>query len=116
SKKERLNIDEKRKRLTEIFHETKDFFLLKDLEKIAPKSKGIVEKSVKEVLESLVADNIVNSEKIGTSIYYWSFPGQSFNSKKRKLEQLDTEVASIKQRKIELEKSIIEIKQGREDS
>lgn len=45
-----------------------------ELEKIAPKEKGITMQSVKEVVQSLVDDHQVDSEKIGTSIYFWSFP------------------------------------------
>ncbi|KAG5460541.1 MAG: Mnd1 family-domain-containing protein [Olpidium bornovanus] len=52
----------------------RDFFQLKELEKIGPKQKGIVAQSVKEALQSLVDDNLVTMEKIGTSNYYWSFP------------------------------------------
>ncbi|THH01440.1 hypothetical protein EW145_g6915 [Phellinidium pouzarii] len=37
-----LSAEEKRVRLIEIFHETKDFFQLKELEKLGPKMKGIV--------------------------------------------------------------------------
>lgn len=70
-----LSIEEKRKRMIELFHESKEFWQLKELEKIAPKSKGIVEKSVKEVIDCLVDDGCVNTEKIGTSNYYWSYPG-----------------------------------------
>jgi hypothetical protein len=55
-------------------------FLLKELEKIAPKEKGIVMQSVKEVLQSLVGDDLVDSDKIGSSIYFWSFPSKAFNS------------------------------------
>ena len=40
SKKKGLSLEEKRQRMMEIFYETKDVFLLKDIEKIAPKSKG----------------------------------------------------------------------------
>lgn len=47
---------------------------LQELEKIAPKEKGITMQSVKEVVQSLVDDHLVDSEKIGTSIYFWSFP------------------------------------------
>ncbi|XP_016145073.1 meiotic nuclear division protein 1 homolog [Sinocyclocheilus grahami] len=41
SKKKGLSLEEKRSRMMEIFFETKDVFQLKDMEKIAPKSKGI---------------------------------------------------------------------------
>ena len=72
--KKGLSLEEKRKKMMEIFYETKDVFLLKDLEKIAPKSKGITPMSVKDVVTSLVDDGLVDSEKIGTSIYFWAFP------------------------------------------
>lgn len=73
-KKKGLSFEEKRKRLCEIFLEKKDFFQLKELEKMGPKLKGIVSQSVKEVLQSLVDDDLVVCEKIGTSNYFWSFP------------------------------------------
>ena len=40
SKKRGLSLEEKRMRMLEIFYEKKDFFLLKEMEKIAPKEKG----------------------------------------------------------------------------
>ena len=39
--------------MLEIFYTKKEFFLLKELEKIAPKEKGITSQSVKDVLQSL---------------------------------------------------------------
>ncbi|CAG9129634.1 unnamed protein product [Plutella xylostella] len=85
SKKRGLSADEKKTRMLEIFHQSKDFFQLKELEKIAPKEKGITAQSVKEVIQALVDDHLVDSEKIGTSIYFWSFPSKAKNAKKRKL-------------------------------
>lgn len=52
-------------------------FLLKDLEKIAPKEKSIPMQTVKDVLNSLVSDDMVDTDKIGTSVYYWSFPSKN---------------------------------------
>ncbi len=40
SKKKGLSVEEKRSRMLDLFYEKKDFFLLKELEKIAPKEKG----------------------------------------------------------------------------
>ena len=54
--------------------------MLKELEKIAPKEKGIVAQSVKDVVQSLVDDNLVETDKIGTSVYFWSFPSQAYNN------------------------------------
>ena len=73
----RLTMDEKRKKAVEYFHETNDYYTLKELEKSLPKVKGIVGQTVKEVIEGLVADGLVTTEKVGTSNYYWSYPGQA---------------------------------------
>lgn len=53
---------------------------MKDLEKYLPKEKGIVSQTVKEILQSLVDDRLVNAEKIGTSKYYWSFPSTALQT------------------------------------
>ncbi|KAF7376146.1 Meiotic nuclear division protein 1 [Mycena sanguinolenta] len=71
-----LSAEEKRVKLLEIFHESKDFYQLKELEKLGPKLKGIVSQSVKEVLQSLVDDGLVQADKIGSSNFFWSFPSQ----------------------------------------
>ncbi|KAJ8076430.1 Meiotic nuclear division protein 1 [Marasmius tenuissimus] len=71
-----LSVEEKRTKLLELFHETKDFYQLKELEKLAPKMKGIVSQSVKEILQSLVDDGLVQADKIGSSNFFWSFPSQ----------------------------------------
>ncbi|KAF8345822.1 meiotic nuclear division protein 1 [Amanita rubescens] len=71
-----LSAEEKRVRLLEIFHETKDFFQLKELEKLGPKMKGIVTQSIKEVLQTLVDDGHVQTDKIGSSNFFWSFPSR----------------------------------------
>ncbi|TNM85749.1 hypothetical protein fugu_008020 [Takifugu bimaculatus] len=82
SKKKGLSLEEKRTRMMEIFFETKDVFQLKDIEKIAPKTKGISPMTVKEVLQSLVDDNMVDCERVGTSNYYWAFPSKALHARK----------------------------------
>ncbi|KAJ4487400.1 meiotic nuclear division protein 1 [Lentinula edodes] len=102
-----LSADEKRIKLLEIFHETKDFYQLKELEKLGPKLKGIVSQSVKEVLQSLVDDGLVQGDKI----VFWSFPshqgaviqGRVDNAKEMKISQ-QTQLLEIQQ-SIEREKS-----------
>ncbi|KAH7914120.1 Mnd1 family-domain-containing protein [Hygrophoropsis aurantiaca] len=90
-----LSVEEKRVKLLEIFHESKDFYQvgfwlnytasttilyvtrqLKELEKLGPKLKGIVSQTVKEILHSLVDDDLVQADKIGSSNFFWSFPSQ----------------------------------------
>uniref|UniRef100_A0A8V0YPU4 Meiotic nuclear division protein 1 homolog n=1 Tax=Gallus gallus TaxID=9031 RepID=A0A8V0YPU4_CHICK len=91
SKKKGLSFEEKRARMMEIFFETKDVFQLKDIEKIASKDKGITSMSVKEVLQSLVDDGMVDTDRIGTSNYFWAFPSKALHARKRKLEELQTQ-------------------------
>jgi len=55
----------------------KDFFQLKELERQCQKEKGITSMSVKEILTSLVDDGMVDTDKIGTSVYFWAFPSKA---------------------------------------
>ncbi|KAH9507083.1 Meiotic nuclear division protein 1, partial [Dermatophagoides farinae] len=90
SKSKKTTQEEKQKRLLEFFHEKKNVFVLKELEKIASKEKGIPAQTIKDVLNSLVDDDLVDTDKIGTSTYFWSFPGKTYQKKLaecRKLEQ-----------------------------
>uniref|UniRef100_A0A8C2SKW3 Meiotic nuclear divisions 1 n=2 Tax=Coturnix japonica TaxID=93934 RepID=A0A8C2SKW3_COTJA len=116
SKKKGLSFEEKRARMMEIFFETKDVFQLKDIEKIASKDKGITSMSVKEVLQSLVDDGMVDTDRIGTSNYFWAFPSKALHARKRKLEELQTQFAESNQKKEMLQKGIEKSKIGREDT
>ncbi|KAL2915385.1 hypothetical protein HK105_205001 [Polyrhizophydium stewartii] len=111
-----LSLDEKRKRMLEIFHDSRDFFNLKELEKIAPKSKGIIEKSVKEVVESLVNDGIVQTEKIGSSNYFWSFPGAEAHQIRKRLEATQAELSTQLEKKAQAVIAIAEASAERADS
>lgn len=75
SKRKGVSADEKRARMIQLLYEKKQFFQLKDLEKIASQEKGIVAQSVKDVVQALVDDGLIDTDKIGTSVYYWAFPG-----------------------------------------
>ncbi|KAG8905079.1 hypothetical protein FRB99_000727 [Tulasnella sp. 403] len=103
-----LSAEEKRVKLLEIFHETKDFFQLKELEKLGPKLKGIVSQSVKEVIQSLVDDNLVCSDKIGTSNFFWSFPSARGVMLNTKVDNLKSTITSLKSSVADLERSIAE--------
>ncbi|XP_053259054.1 meiotic nuclear division protein 1 homolog isoform X3 [Podarcis muralis] len=116
SKKRGLSVEEKRTRMMEIFFETKDVFQLKDIEKIAPKEKGITAMSVKEVLQSLVDDSMVDTDRIGTSNYFWAFPSKALHARKRKLEELQNQFSEYSQKKKSLQESIEKSKIGRQDT
>jgi predicted ArsR family transcriptional regulator len=116
SKKRGLSLEEKRTRLLEVFFEKKEFFQLKELEKIAPKLKGITSMSVKDVLQSLVDDGMVDSDRIGTSNYFWAFPSKASNQRKRKLKELTEQLAQSETKRQTLEQQVKTASVGRENS
>lgn len=107
-------MEEKRTRLLELFYEKKDFFLLKELEKIAPKEKGITSMSVKEVLQSLVDDNLVDTDKIGTSIYFWAYPSKAMHTRQQKLQQLTEQISECEKKITSTTKLLKQANTGRE--
>ena len=81
-----LSFEDKRKRMLEIFKEFPYFFHLKDIEKLGVK-KGIIYQAIKDVLDSLVNDNLVECDKIGSSNFYWSLPSKIYQVKKNTIEK-----------------------------
>lgn len=77
-----LSNEEKRKRMLEWFHEKQEFFQLKDVEKLCSSEKGITQQTIKDVLTSLVDDGFVDSDKIGSSVYYWSLPSKALQKRR----------------------------------
>ncbi len=116
SKKRGVSAEEKRARMLDLFYQKKDFFLLKELERMAPKEKGIVAQSVKDVLQALVDDGMVDTDKIGTSVYFWAFPSKAAASRKRRMEDAEgAEMAAQKRLRVAQDRAK-EVKKGREDT
>ncbi|WVF65996.1 hypothetical protein IAT40_000734 [Kwoniella sp. CBS 6097] len=111
-----LSMDEKKTKMLEIFHETASFYSLKELEKIAPKTKGIVVQSVKEVLDDLVSDSLVQMDKIGTGNYFWSLPSAAGATKNALLSKTEKELESINAKIEETRKGIKSAEKGRENT
>ena len=72
--------------MLDIFKADPSFFHLKDIEKLGTK-KGIIYQSIKDVLDSLVNDNLVETEKIGSSNFYWALPSKIYQVKKNTLDK-----------------------------
>ncbi|CAI8029570.1 Meiotic nuclear division protein 1 homolog [Geodia barretti] len=72
--------------------------------------------SVKEVLQSLVDDGMVDTERIGTSNYFWAFPSKASNQKKRRLKELQRQLAEGERKRQSLEQEIKTASVGREKS
>ncbi|KQJ89674.1 hypothetical protein BRADI_4g27110v3 [Brachypodium distachyon] len=115
SKKRGLSLEEKREQMLQIFYENQDFYLLKELEKMGPK-KGVISQSVKDVVQSLVDDDLVLKDKIGTSVYFWSLPSCAGNQLRTTYSKLESDLSNSKKRYMELVEQRDNLKRGREDS
>lgn len=115
SKKRGLSLEEKREKILQIFYDSQDFFLLKELEKSGPK-KGVISQSVKDVVQSLVDDDLASKEKIGTSVYFWSLPSCAGNQLRTVHRKLNSDLQSSKKRHAELVDQCEALRKGREES
>ena len=74
------SLEEKREALLKIYHDTKQPFNLKEIEK-AGSAAGVVQQAIKEVNQSLVDDSLVQSDKIGSGVFFWSFPSKELKNR-----------------------------------
>ena len=75
--KKGLSLEEKRKRILDIYYEKKEVFNLKEIEKIGAK-RGVVFQAIKDVNQSLVDDNLVQFDKIGSGAFFWALPSEGY--------------------------------------
>ncbi|EFJ05673.1 hypothetical protein SELMODRAFT_136799, partial [Selaginella moellendorffii] len=115
SKKRGLSLEDKREQLLQIFYESQDFYLLRELEKLGPR-KGVISQAVKDVLQSLVDDDLVFKDKIGTSVYFWSLPSRAGHQLRQVRAKLEADLSATKSHRLELEKMKESSKKGRENS
>ncbi|PIK56806.1 hypothetical protein BSL78_06275 [Apostichopus japonicus] len=116
SKRKGLSLEEKRKRMLDMFYEKKQVYQLKEVEKIASKEKGITSMAVKDVLQSLVDDNLVDSDRIGTSNYYWAFPSKASQARKRTLADLTNKLQESQKKQKMMKTAVEKASVGRESS
>ncbi len=114
-KKRGMSLEDKRATILNIFHESKSVFLLKDIEKIASK-RGVVLQSIKDVLQSLVDDDLVHAEKIGVSNYFWSFPSEAAVKLDGEINKLKNQLTARKAEETKLNGELAKSKVGKEDS
>lgn len=109
------SLDEKKARLLEQMLQTGEIYSNKTIEALS-KPTGISAMIIKQVLMELVNEDLVDSEKIGTSTYYWCFASkrsQTVLSQKSKLEE---GIQQMKKEIQSLEKDIAGLQSGREES
>ncbi|CAD6579632.1 MAG: hypothetical protein TREMPRED_002532 [Tremellales sp. Tagirdzhanova-0007] len=111
-----LSWEEKKTKMLEIFHQDAEFFTIKELERIAPKQKGIVQQTVKEVVDELASDGLIQFDKIGTSNYFWSFPSAAGAVKQAAVTKSRRELEDVLSKIEETSESLEEANKGREDT
>lgn len=116
SKRKGVSFEEKRMRMLQLFYEKKEFFTLKELEKIAAKEKGIVAQAVKDVLQTLVDDELIRSEKIGTSVYFWIFPGENVTKIEQRISETLKNIVEAEFKLKKLKDACEKEKIGKEDT
>jgi ABC-type phosphate transport system auxiliary subunit len=75
-----------------------------------------VTQSVKEVLQSLVDDRLVNAEKIGTSNYFWSFPSTAMQSRQNSRTALQEELQRLRGLRESVEEQLETAMQARKET
>ncbi|KAI8452081.1 meiotic nuclear division protein 1 [Phakopsora pachyrhizi] len=111
-----LSEEEKRLRTIEFFNKSNCFFTVKDLIKWLPKTKGIVTQSVEETIKSLIDDDLIRSEKIGTTNIIWSFRSDQSNKTLKDFEKLKTEVKALRCSNSELDQIVSRLESDRSKS
>jgi len=59
---------------------------------------------------------MVDTDKIGTSVYFWAFPSKASASQKRRLEEAEVRVKAATKRLKTAEEKIFQLSKGREDT
>ncbi|KAG4301078.1 hypothetical protein PCK1_002777 [Pneumocystis canis] len=127
SSKKGLSLAEKRLRLEELFHESKEFFQLKEVLNSSSlftygstdrgyQEKKIMIQSIKDILQSLVDDGIVKMDKIGTSNYFWSFPSEAKQSRQNRITAMEKQLETLQVEAQTLQNQIHQEMNQRKDS
>lgn len=110
-----LSLDEKREILQDIFFSSKSFFNIKEVETLGSKRK-IPQQTVKDVLQTLVDDNLVTVEKIGSGNYYWALPSKQVALRNTKIKDLKDKIQVCEENTKSLAKSITKATKGKEET
>lgn len=110
-----LSVEEKRKRMLDWFFETQDFYQLKDIEKVCSSEKGITVNTIKDILTNLVDDGLVDSEKIGTSLYYWALPSKALKIRQDTVKKVDSDFKLEKEKNEQLKQNLESLKSNSDD-
>ena len=114
TKTKRMSADEKRRTITQIYESTKDVYTEKEIVSLATKA-GVNASSILDINQSLCDDNIIDTDKIGGSKYFWKFPAKADRMKQLEYEDMLNKIEVLEGSIKEAEVKLAEAKRGRED-
>jgi hypothetical protein len=83
-------------------------FNLKEIEKEGS-AAGVVSQAIKDINKELVDDSLVQSDKIGSGVFFWSFPSAALHQRNMALSRVES---SLNKRKARLEQVVEGIKEA----
>eukprot|EP00347_Sterkiella_histriomuscorum_P010958 403374287 len=88
----------------------KEVFNLKEIEKWGAK-KGVVLQTIKDVNQSLVDDNLVNTDKIGAGAFFWALPSMGYQSRQNLINNVTQNTAEVEK---DISEAEVKIEQEKE--
>lgn len=98
-----------------LFAENPQPLNIKEVEKMGPKY-SVRQQVVKEVLEEVIADGLVEQDKVGTNMLYWAFQSAAGQKRRVKLQELRAKMEAVQTQITQLKKDIGAASKGKEDS
>ena len=83
-------------------YSTKQVHNLKEIEKKGAK-KGVIPQAIKDVNQSLVDDNLVETDKIGIGVYFWALPSKGFTQRENLIKNIDNQLVDVKKKRVDIE-------------
>lgn len=99
--------------MLDFFNHTHSFYTLKELEKEGSKYAKIPSIAVKNIVQELIDDGLVNCEKCGTTNLYWCFKYDQYEKMKKQQQNYDRKIVEKEHEKTQLTEKIQEEKARR---
>ena len=104
--------EEKLTCILNIYHTKLQPFNLKEIEKEGS-ALGVVQQSIKDVNKELCDDGLVSTDKIGSGVFFWSFPSATLHARKKEDEALEGRIMKRKAAIVQIETNVEEAKKSR---
>ncbi|GKT23735.1 Meiotic nuclear division protein 1 like protein [Aduncisulcus paluster] len=108
-------IEERADKVYTFLHESAEPYTIKILEKKS-KDIGVYAMQLKDMLKRLMDDDKIIGEKLGSSVWYWSFPSTTSQAAKVDNERATKKLSVIQKEVDALRKEKEELQIGREDT